>query len=101
MLPFSRFRVDPKDIGFKPRGDLTTDAGIKALAGGLPDGPGQVTKAETPMIIQVARLFGVSRFRQFHEVFSMRGDVQKVCGPEYDASHLCALENAHICGNVG
>jgi len=65
-----------------------TDTGIQAPAGVLLNGPGQATKTETPMIVQVARLFGVSPFRQFREIFSMRGGVQKVSGPEYYALRL-------------
>lgn len=40
------------------------------------------------MIVQVVRLFGVSPFRQFREIFSMRGSVQKSCGPECYALRL-------------
>lgn len=60
-----------------------TDTSILAAKGALLDGPGKARAAEAPMIVHVAKDFGISYLRQMRDIFSMRGGVQKLAGPEY------------------
>ncbi len=65
-----------------------TDTGIQAPKGALLNGPAKAKKAEAPLIAQVAKTYGISPFRQMREIFSMRGGVQKISGPEYYSLRL-------------
>jgi len=65
-----------------------TDTGIDAPKGALLDAPGKAKKAETPVIAQVAKAYGVSPFRQMRDIFSMRRGAQKLSGPEYYSLRL-------------
>ncbi|MEM6759252.1 MAG: sugar-transfer associated ATP-grasp domain-containing protein [Pseudomonadota bacterium] len=60
-----------------------------SLSGGaLLDGPGQAKAAQAPVIVQVAKAFGVSPMRQLRESWSMRGGAQKLGSNEYYALRL-------------
>ena len=65
-----------------------TDTGIEAPKGALLDAPGKAKQADTPMIAQVAKAYGVSPFRQMRDIFSMRRGAQKLSGPEYYSLRL-------------
>lgn len=65
-----------------------TDTAIDTPKSALLDAPGKGKKTQTPMIVQVARHFGVSPLRQMRDILSMRGGVQKLNGPEYYALRL-------------
>ncbi|MEP1964129.1 sugar-transfer associated ATP-grasp domain-containing protein [Tateyamaria sp.] len=65
-----------------------TDTGISAPSGALLNAPDMVKQALAPMIVQVAKTFGVSPLRQMREIFSMRRRVQKLSGSEYYALRL-------------
>lgn len=65
-----------------------TDTSIQAPKGALLNGPAKTEQAKTTVIAQVAKTYGVSPLRQMRDIFSMRGGVQKIAGPEYYALRL-------------
>ncbi|MEO0632860.1 MAG: sugar-transfer associated ATP-grasp domain-containing protein [Pseudomonadota bacterium] len=56
--------------------------------GALLDAPGQAKAAQAPVIVQVAKAFGVSPLRQMRESWSMRGGAQKLGSNEYYSLRL-------------
>ncbi|WP_299689025.1 sugar-transfer associated ATP-grasp domain-containing protein [uncultured Tateyamaria sp.] len=60
-----------------------TDTSMDAPKGALLDGPEAATSANTPVIVQVAKQYGVSPLRQLRESWSMRGGAQKLGSNEY------------------